>query len=91
MTSYSAQGKTVDYVLFSDSTIKAATNSQQWYVTISRGRRGIRIFTSDKPQLQQSIARSGHRLLASDLVTPDREQRNSPSKDLAPAQTQSPV
>ncbi|MEO7298050.1 MAG: MobF family relaxase, partial [Verrucomicrobiota bacterium] len=43
VTSYGSQGKTVDYVLFSDSTVKAATNAQQWYVTISRGRRGIRI------------------------------------------------
>lgn len=48
VTSYGSQGKTVDYVLFSDSTVKAATNAQQWYVTISRGRRGIRIFTPDK-------------------------------------------
>ena len=29
VTSYGSQGKTVDYVLFSDSTIKAATNAQQ--------------------------------------------------------------
>jgi hypothetical protein len=36
VTSYGSQGKTVDYVLFSDSTIKAATNAQQWYVTISQ-------------------------------------------------------
>jgi len=36
VTSY-AQGKTVDYVLFSDSAVAAATNEQQWYVTISRG------------------------------------------------------
>ena len=28
----------MDYVLFSDSTVKPATNAQQWYVTISRGR-----------------------------------------------------
>src|SRR6266705_702418 len=46
VTSYGSQGRTVDYVLFSDSTVKAATNAQQWYVTISRGRRGVRIFTS---------------------------------------------
>jgi conjugative relaxase-like TrwC/TraI family protein len=64
VTSYGSQGKTVDYVLFSDSTIKAATNAQQWYVTISRGRRGIRIFTPDKEQLRGNIARSGHRPLA---------------------------
>jgi len=69
VTSYGSQGKTVDYVLFSDSTIKAATNTQQWYVTISRGRRGIRIFTSDKEQLRENVARSGHRPLAMELAT----------------------
>jgi hypothetical protein len=36
VTSYGSQGKTVDYVLFSDSTIEAATNDQQGYATISR-------------------------------------------------------
>ena len=68
ITSYGSQGKTVDYVLFSDSTIKAATNAQQWYVSISRGRRGIRIFTSDKEQLRENLVRSGHRPLALDLA-----------------------
>jgi conjugative relaxase-like TrwC/TraI family protein len=64
VTSYGSQGKTVDYVLFSDSTVKAATNAQQWYVTISRGRRGVRIFTPDKIQLRENLIRSGHRPLA---------------------------
>ena len=68
VTSYGSQGKTVDYVLFSDSTVKAATNAQQWYVTISRGRRGIRIFTPDKQQLRENVARSGHRPLAIELA-----------------------
>ena len=68
VTSYGSQGKTVDYVLFSDSTIKAATNAQQWYVTISRGRRGIRIFTPDKQQLRENVTRSGHRPLAMELA-----------------------
>jgi len=68
ITSYGSQGKTVDYVLFSDSTVKAATNAQQWYVTISRGRRGIRIFTPDKEQLRDNVARSGHRPLAMELA-----------------------
>jgi ATP-dependent exoDNAse (exonuclease V) alpha subunit len=69
ITSYGAQGKTVDYVLFSDSTIKAATNAQQWYVTISRGRRGIRIFTPDKEQLRENLTRSGHRPLAMEFAS----------------------
>ena len=68
VTSYGSQGKTVDYVLFSDSTIKAATSAQQWYVTISRGRRGIRIFTPDKEQLRENVTRSGHRPLALELA-----------------------
>lgn len=68
VTSYGSQGKTVDYVLFSDSTIKAATNAQQWYVSISRGRRGIRLFTPDKEQLRENIRRSGHRPLAMDIA-----------------------
>jgi len=67
VTSYGSQGRTVDYVLFSDSTIKAATNDQQWYVTISRGRRGIRIFTPDKEQLRENVLRSGQRRLALEL------------------------
>ena len=67
VTSYASQGKTVDYVLFSDSAMRAATNRQQWYVTISRGRKGIRIFTSDAEQLRENVARSGDRELALDL------------------------
>lgn len=74
VTSYGSQGKTVDFVLFSDSTIKAATNSQQWYVTISRGRRGIRIFTPDKEQLRENVARSGHRPLALEFADEFRQQ-----------------
>ncbi len=70
VTSYAAQGKTVDYVLFSDSATKAATNAQQWYVTISRGRRGVKIFTADKIQLRQNVARSGDRPLALDIAPP---------------------
>jgi len=68
VTSYGSQGKSVEYVLFSDSTVKAATNSQQWYVTISRGRRGVRIFTPDKIQLRENLVRSGHRPLAIELA-----------------------
>ena len=68
VTSYAAQGKTVDYVLFSDSAVKAATNQNQWYVTISRGRKGVKIFTADKIQLRENVARSGDRTLALDMA-----------------------
>jgi hypothetical protein len=67
----------VDYVLFSDSAVKAATNAQQWYVSISRGRKGIRIFTSDKRQLCENVSRSGNRALALDLVRLGRLPRQA--------------
>ncbi len=68
VTSYGSQGKTVDHVLFADSAIRAATNTQQWYVTISRGRKSVRIFTPDREALRKHVARSGDRALALDLA-----------------------
>jgi conjugative relaxase-like TrwC/TraI family protein len=64
ITSYGSQGKTVEHVLFSDSTIKAATNNQQWLVTISRGTRAVKIFTPNKEQLRENVSRLGDRELA---------------------------
>ncbi len=68
VTSYASQGKTVDHVLFSDAGVKAATNDGQWYVTISRGRRSVRIFTPDKEALRENVTRSGQRRLAMELA-----------------------
>jgi ATP-dependent exoDNAse (exonuclease V) alpha subunit len=72
VTSYASQGKTVDHVLFSDSAVKAATNQQQWYVTISRARKGVEIFTTNKQQLREQITRSGDRPLAMGLTPKTR-------------------
>jgi ATP-dependent exoDNAse (exonuclease V) alpha subunit len=67
VTSYGSQGKTMDHILFADSSVKPATSDQQWYVTISRGRKSIRIFTSDKEQLRENAQHSGDRSLALEL------------------------
>jgi ATP-dependent exoDNAse (exonuclease V) alpha subunit len=75
ITSYASQGKSVNYVLFSDSAAKAATNNQQWYVTISRGKKGVQIFTTDKAELRENIARSGDRPLAIDIAPMKNEER----------------
>ncbi|MDD3179572.1 MAG: MobF family relaxase [Opitutaceae bacterium] len=67
VTSYASQGKTVDTVLFADAASWAATNCNQWYVAISRGRRRVVVFTSDKERLRANIERTGGRELALDL------------------------
>lgn len=71
ITSYGSQGKTVEHVLFSDSTIKAATNNQQWLVTISRGTKAVKIFTSNKEQLRENVSRLGDRELAIEFTRQD--------------------
>lgn len=68
VTSYASQGKTVDTVLFSDSQNKAATNRNQWYVSISRARRRLRIYTSSKEDLRENLQRDGERPLAIDFA-----------------------
>jgi len=77
ITSYASQGKSVDHVLFSDSAAKAATNRQQWYVTISRGKKGIHIFTTDKEQLRENITRSGERPSVVDALIAHYRKHNS--------------
>ena len=67
VTSYASQGKTVDTVLFADAANRAGTNRNQWYVAISRGRKRIVVFTSDKDGLRANIARTGDRELALEL------------------------
>jgi len=75
VTSYSSQGKTVDHVLLGDAAVRGATNAQQWYVSISRGRKSVRIFTPDKAGLRTNITRSGDRALAVDLDAAKRERK----------------
>jgi ATP-dependent exoDNAse (exonuclease V) alpha subunit len=70
VTSYASQGKTVDTVLFADSSSRAATNANQWYVAISRGRKRVIVFTSDMDALRANIRGHAGRDLALTL-TPD--------------------
>ena len=62
-------------MLLGDAAVKGATNAQQWYVSISRGRKSVHIFTPDKASLRKHIARSGDHDLALGLVNAKRERR----------------
>ena len=68
VTSYGSQGKTVNTLLFADSGCRAATNQKQWYVTASRARIRVAVFTSDKVALRAAIAAEGRKKLALDAV-----------------------
>ena len=75
VTSYASQRKTVEHVLFLDSAVKAATNSQQWLVSISRGTHGLLIVTQNKELLRENIVDRENRELAMELVKPSRRKR----------------
>jgi hypothetical protein len=52
-----------------------ARNMQQWYVTISRGKKGVHIFTCDKEELRENITRAGERPLAIEAKPPKEESQ----------------
>jgi hypothetical protein len=50
-----------------DGGNRAATDAHQWYVTISRGRKQVMVFTPDKEALRVQVQAAGERELALDL------------------------
>jgi conjugative relaxase-like TrwC/TraI family protein len=69
VTSHGSQGKTVDQVLIAQSRIsEGAAYREQFYVSASRFRESIRIYTDSKIDLQEAIVRSGRRVAALDIV-----------------------
>ncbi len=69
-TSHAAQGETVDRVLIAQSSQSFKASSQeQFYVSVSRGKKGVEIFTDDKESLKKQISQSSERLSAHDLMT----------------------
>lgn len=73
ITSHASQGKTVDEVFIMQSTMSfPATNAKQFYVSASRAREKVHIYTDDPEALLQNASNMGDRLSALELI-------NSPS------------
>jgi len=69
VTSHASQGKTVDKVLIAlGSESLAAANREQFYVSVSRGREGVRLYTDDKAAMMDAIQDSSARLSATELM-----------------------
>jgi conjugative relaxase-like TrwC/TraI family protein len=68
-TSYASQGRTVDRVLIAQSADSIpASNIRQWYVSTSRGRHSVHVYTDDKTALLDAVNRSDERQSATDLM-----------------------
>jgi hypothetical protein len=69
LTSYAGQGKTVDRVLIAQGAAAyAATDREQAYVSATRGKEGMRIYTDDTAALRASLRQSSQRGTATELV-----------------------
>jgi conjugative relaxase-like TrwC/TraI family protein len=72
LTSYGSQSKGVDCVFVAESSESfRAADREQFYVSASRFKEALQIFTDDKRQLLEAVRKSSHRPSATDLVTKD--------------------
>jgi hypothetical protein len=64
-----SQGKTTDVALVAmGSESFSAASREQFYVSVSRGRDAVRIYTDDKESMRDAIKGSGARLSATELM-----------------------
>lgn len=77
ITSYAAQGKTVDEVLITQpANTFPATDAKQFYVSVSRAKEKVTIYTDDKEALLQHASEMGDRLTAMELVNDKPEHKD---------------
>lgn len=70
ITSHASQGKNVDQVLIAQpASTFPATSSKQFYVSVSRGKEGVKIYTDKKQELMEHAAKLGDRQSAIELVS----------------------
>jgi conjugative relaxase-like TrwC/TraI family protein len=69
VTSHASQGKTCDVALVAVGPESlAAANREQFYVSVSRGREAVRLYTDDKEAVRSAIQSSGARLSATEMM-----------------------
>ena len=73
VTSHASQGRTVDRVFVTlGSESFAAASREQLYVSVSRGREKVTIYTDDVVGLRRAVGRTDPRPTATELVRDDR-------------------
>jgi conjugative relaxase-like TrwC/TraI family protein len=74
-TAQAAQGRTVQHVLISQTAASYPAGSREsFYVAVSRGQRSATIYTDDKEELREAVARSHPRMSATELVGNSKPQ-----------------
>lgn len=77
-TSHSSQGKTVDKVLIAQSSFSARAGSkEQFYVSVSRGKSEISIYTDNKQELKEAVGKSSARVTATEIAQKAEQQKRA--------------
>jgi hypothetical protein len=78
-TSHGSQGETADRILLAEGAESLpAASREQFYVSVSRGRKSAKIYTDDKEALLERIHRTSHRLSATELMAGEGTARGKP-------------
>src|SRR5262249_40059464 len=79
-TSHSSQGKGAQrvFIAVGDDSLKAA-NRAQWYVSVSRGREAVKVYTDDAQSLREAIQKSAERLSAVEMTRGKRPRAGFPA------------
>lgn len=68
-TSISSQGKSIDHIFLAQGADYAgATSTEQFYVSVSRGKKSVELFTDDKEEIRKQIQHSNKDLSATELM-----------------------
>ena len=82
-TSHSSQGKTVDKVLIAQSSFSArASSKEQFYVSVSRGRNDVSIYTDNKAELRDAVGRTSQRMMATEVAQKAERQKRDTGRTL---------
>ncbi|MEQ8909405.1 MAG: MobF family relaxase [Vicingaceae bacterium] len=83
-TSYSSQGKTVDRVLLAQGSESGrASSKEQFYVSVSRGRKSATIYTDNTERLKENVMKTEKEISALELKeesTKQKEQQKEQQK-----------
>jgi conjugative relaxase-like TrwC/TraI family protein len=99
-TSYASQSKTVDHIIIAQSSISfgKASSKEQFYVSLSRGRKSVNIYTDDVRRLKKELTKTNDHMSATELSSkkPDNVSwfnaiKSSKSRYLAQKQLQKPT
>jgi ATP-dependent exoDNAse (exonuclease V) alpha subunit len=77
VTSDASQGKTVDKVIVAQSSLSlGASTKEQFYVSVSRGKESVSVYTDNKTELKEAVTnRTAERMTALELQRQNAERK----------------